>query len=666
MPTTATRRRSAIAAPTVAPVHFRVELADLHAHLLRITLQIAAPASQQQVSLPVWIPGSYLVREFAKHLQGLQATQNGQAVALKQLDKCTWQIACSAQHPLELRYEVYARDSSVRAAWLDAERGFFNGTSLCLRVHGQEELPHALTLLPSKATAAWQVATSLPALNVNRRGFGTYQASSYDELVDCPVTLGRFWIGKFKACGLLHRFVVTGAGPNFDGARLLQDTQRICETQIQFWQGEAPFAEYLFMLHAAHDDYGGLEHRSSTALICKRADLPQLPPDPSTANTPTRQAEGYNTLLGLISHEYFHTWNVKQIRPSGFLHYDYGQENYTDLLWFFEGFTSYYDDLLLRRAGLIDDAAYLKLLGKNINQLQQTPGRWVQTAAQASWDAWVKYYRADENTPNATVSYYGKGALIALCLDLTLRAEGRCTLDDVMRALWQSWNAPPETIGMAKAIDMAKAAGTAKGKYSNKGAKNAPEPHHRSGFTQAGLLAVLQRCSGRSFAAELAQWVHSTDELPLAGLLAQHGIALNLDAAPLAQALGLRLASTAAGSGVHIKTVLRGGPAEAAGLAAGDEWLGVWDANADAKTSLDPPSAGWRLSQLEELPLLTLPGQRVTALISRDKRLLPLAMTMPTASGKGAATACRLTMQDAKALTAWLGNLSKFALRRSA
>jgi predicted metalloprotease with PDZ domain len=200
------------------------------------------------------------------------------------------------------------------------------------------------------------------------------------------------------------------------------------------------------MLNAVDDGYGGLEHRHSTALICTRRDLPQL--------GARKQPEGYTTLLGLISHEYFHTWNVKRMRPAEFARYDYAHENYTRLLWLFEGFTSYYDDLLLRRADRIDDASYLKLLNKTINQVLQTPGRHVQSVADASFDAWVKYYRQDEQTPNTTVSYYTKGALVALCFDLTLRAEGRGTLDLAMRWLWKhSDGGPVDEADFAAALD---------------------------------------------------------------------------------------------------------------------------------------------------------------------------------------------------------------------
>ncbi len=568
---------------TQAALHYTVEVASLHAHLFRVSLTIPTPAAQQIVSLPVWIPGSYLVREFAKNLQQLQARQHGKACALLQQDKCTWTIDSDADAPLSLSYEVYALDNSVRTAWLDASRGFFNGTSLFLRVHGQEQQTHRLQLVPVASQPQWQVATGLHPIKVNKQGFGTYSATHYDELVDCPVELGAFWRGEFTACGVPHQFVVAGALPSFDKERLIADARKICETEIQFWHGakgslqNTPHKRYVFMLNAVDDGYGGLEHRNSTALICGRRDLPRVG-EPKTS-------EGYTTLLGLISHEYFHTWNVKQLRPFELAQYDFTQENYTQLLWFFEGFTSYYDDLLLRRAGVIDDATYFKLLNTTINQVMQTPGRQVQTVAQSSFDAWVKYYRQDENTPNATVSYYTKGALVALCLDLTLRASSAATLDDVMRGLWQRCKAGP--------------------------------------MQETDLLAVLQELTGRSWKKEIKAWVHSTAELPLRALLTAQGLLVHDDEAQMAQRLGLRSVDGAAG--VQIKVILRGGAAERAGLASGDEWLGL-DVGARGQ------GGSWRLNKLDELKVLLGAEKKFTACVSRDKRLLRLPLSLPPKS----------------------------------
>ena len=240
-------------------VHYRVQ-AQPKAHVFEVTLTIDKPQAQQIVSLPVWIAGSYLVREFARHLQHLSARQGRRSVAVHQLDKCSWRIDCAADTPLVLSHEVYAFDNSVRAAWLGRERAFFNGTSLCLRVHGQEHQPHTLEVPPLPGHADWQLATGLTPVKTDKRGFGRYEAADYDELVDCPVEMGAFWSGEFKACGIPHRLVVAGAPPTFDSARLLADTQTICETEIRFWHGKgaaagkkAPHQRYVFMLNVVED-----------------------------------------------------------------------------------------------------------------------------------------------------------------------------------------------------------------------------------------------------------------------------------------------------------------------------------------------------------------------------------------------------------------------------
>lgn len=571
--------------------HYRVEAADPAAHLFHVTLTIPRPQAGQRLSLPAWIPGSYLVREFARHLQKLTARQDGRAVPLHQLDKATWQVDCMPSSPLVIAYEVYAFDNSVRAAWLDSQRGFFNGTSLCLRVHGQAQEPHELELVAPRAYPHWEAATGLEPLKTGKRGFGTYLAEDYDELVDCPVELGAFHAMEFRAGGVPHRIVVAGAAGSFDSERLLADVQKICESQIRFWHDRKrpPFRHYLFMLNAVDDGYGGLEHRNSTALIASRRDLPRL--------GEARMSEGYVTLLGLVSHEYFHTWNVKRLRPAEFAHYEYTGENYTQLLWFFEGFTSYYDDLLLRRAGLIDDATYLKLLTKTCNQVLQTPGREVQSVAQASFDAWVKYYRQDENTANATVSYYTKGALVALCFDLLLRQEGHATLDEVMRALWLRCKGGP--------------------------------------MAEADFAAVLKELGGRAFTRELGAWVHGTRELPLKELLEHHGVQVMEEPAQLQQRLGVRVTET---QGVVMKNVLRGGAAEQAGFAANDEWVGV-----------EVAGAAWRLHKLDDLLLYAGTHRKVTALVARDRRILRLDLTIPSA-----VTTWRLALRDASRAQPWL------------
>ena len=555
----------------MATLAYRVEIEDAHAHLFRVTLTLPAPAERQELSLPVWIAGSYLVREFSRHLSGLQARQGGRAVPLRQTSKCSWEAHCRGRSPLVLSWRVYAFDTSVRVAFLDAERGFFNGPCLFLRAHGREHEPHALTL--AGLPRGWQVATSMRSTGRHR-----FEAGSYEELVDHPVEMGRFWRGEFVAGGVPHELVVTGALPVFDGDRLLAETQRICAAQIEFWHGQGsgradeapPFDRYVFLLNTIGDGYGGLEHRASTALLASRGDLPVL--------GQAEAGEGHVRLLGLISHEYFHAWNVKRLKPADFAALDHGRENYTELLWFFEGFTSYYDDLFVLRSGLIDASRYLKLLGTTISGVLAAPGRKVQSLAQASFEAWIKYYRPDENTPNATVSYYAKGALLALALDLSLRKARKpgASLDALMRSLWRMSRGGP--------------------------------------ISEADILAAVAALGGKALAEELHRWVHGTEDLPLQELLAAAGVAWQADKAGLAQRLGLRVDE--AGGQVRIKQVLQGGAAHRAGLAAGDELLACND---------------WRLRKLDDV-LLTLDlrrPQRLRLLVSRDQRIVTLELQLP-------------------------------------
>ncbi len=613
-------RDDGVAAATAA-IHYRVTLANLHAHLFGVSLYIAKPARQQVLRLPVWIPGSYLVREFARNLQNLQAHQGKHAVAVQQIDKTSWLLECQPDQELRVHYEVYALDNSVRSAWLDATRCFFNGTSLFLGVQGQTTHAHTLELVPHEDLAHWHVATAAEAMAVDPRGFGCYHAPDYDALLDCPVEMGTFWSASFSVHGVPHRFVVSGASASFDGARLIADTRAICEAEMHFWhpeiikndsasrltgkrKGLIPFKNYVFLLNAVADGYGGLEHRNSTALVCKRQDLPMISGTPGTPGD-TPGEEGYNTLLGLISHEYFHSWNVKRLRPVELAQYDYSQENYTQLLWFFEGFTSYYDDLLLLRAHRIDTPTYLKLLAKTINQLAQTPGRTLQSVAQASFDAWTRFYRPDENTPNATVSYYAKGALVALCLDLSLRTEGHSTLDAVMRALWTRCQGGP--------------------------------------MAEHDLQEVLAELGARSYASEISRWVHGTDELPVERLLEQHGIALKYEPAPIAQRLGLRVKE---GRGILVTHVLRGSAAEAAGFASGDEWLAVTPHGTAVQDT-------WRVQALEDLKLYLGAAKKLTATVARDSRLLQLELSLPKPK-----QLLSLSVRDAALAERWLGSRS--------
>ena len=532
--------KKSIAKAPAAGILYSIAALDLAGHMFKVTLTVKSPAAIGQVlSLPAWIPGSYMIREFSRNIVSIRAESEGKAVALAKLDKHSWQAA-PCKGALTLEYDVYAWDLSVRAAHLDQNHGFFNGTSVFLRVLGQEAEPHEVHIVQPKDAACktWRVATTLPELKAKRYGFGSYQAANYDELIDHPVEMGDFALATFKAHGVPHDIVVTGKVPNLDLDRLCRDLKAICETQIAFFEPKtkkAPMDRYVFMTMAVGDGYGGLEHRASTALICARADLP------TTASSSTEIGEGYLKFLGLCSHEYFHTWNVKRIKPAAFTPYDLDRENYTTLLWAFEGFTSYYDDLALLRSGAIERKDWLDLMANTISNVQRTPGRLRQTLAESSFDAWSKFYRPDENTPNAVVSYYAKGALFALALDLTLRSktDGRVSLDDIMRTLW--------------------------------------ERHGKTGIGvgEDDIRTIAEECSGASLKRLFAEGVCGTRDLPLKKLLAAFGVELSLEAAPTAKAPSLGVKTGSDTNEVKLANVFDGGAAQAAGLSAGDILLAI-------------------------------------------------------------------------------------------
>ena len=546
-------------------IEYTINPKDLAGHLFEVSVLVAAPDEQGQVlALPAWIPGSYMIREFSRNIVQIRAESNGRPVALTKIDKHSWRAAPSAG-PLTVVYEVYAWDLSVRAAHLDQTHGFFNGTSVCLRVVGQEDAPHQLDIQPPGDPAArtWRVATSLPELEARRYGFGTYIASGYDDLIDHPVEMGDFALATFKAHGIAHDIVISGRVPNLDMARLQADLKVICETQIAFFEPRskrAPMDRYVFLTMAVGDGYGGLEHRASTALICARADLPT-----TAAAKSAEIGDGYLKFLGLCSHEYFHTWNVKRIKPAAFAPYDLQAETYTPLLWLFEGFTSYYDDLMLVRSKIIGEAAYLKLLGKAIGSALRGSGRTKQSVADSSFDAWGKYYRQDENAPNAIVSYYGKGALIALAFDLTIRAKtgGAKSLDDVMRALWQRYG---------------------RDFYPSVG----------RGVTEAEVEALFDEISGMKLKPLFDKYVRGTADLPLAKLYAPFGVKLADERRSAKPSLDVGLGRD--GADCKLTYVHEGGAAHQAGLSAGDLVMALDGLRVPgAATSLDAMLARYKV-----------------------------------------------------------------------
>ncbi|HWT72643.1 MAG TPA: M61 family metallopeptidase [Oxalicibacterium sp.] len=524
-------------------VHYTIVPRDPAAHLFGVTVTVDRPdPAGQEFSLPAWIPGSYMIREFAKNVVQIAALSGGDRIALAKIDKHTWRAA-PCKGPLTLYYEVYAWDLSVRTAHLDQSHGFFNGTSVFLRVHGNEHVAHVVDIQPPEGEdyAQWRVATAMRQLKGRRYGFGRYAADNYDELIDHPVEMGTFVLASFKAHGTQHDVVFTGRIPNLDLQRIAHDLKKICEAQVALFEPDskrAPMERYVFMTMVVGDGYGGLEHRASTALICSRADLPVVGQKQMT--------DGYRTFLGLCSHEYFHTWNVKRIKPAAFAPYDLASENYTSLLWLFEGFTSYYDDLMLVRSGVIDTGAYLKLLAKTINGVLRGSGRHKQSVAESSFDAWTKYYRQDENSPNAVVSYYAKGSLVALALDLEIRAatKGRKSLDDVMRALWQQY-----------------------------GRDFYMDGESGRGVTDAEVDALFDRVTGLRLKRLLDRWVRGTEDLPLAKLLAPFGIAYADAGRKNKPGLGMRTVRDNADC--KVANVYENGAAHRAGVSAGDVLVAI-------------------------------------------------------------------------------------------
>jgi predicted metalloprotease with PDZ domain len=517
----------------IIPVRYRIRPSNPAAHRFEVACTVAAsdPAGQR-FALPAWIPGSYLIRDFARHIVAIRAEADGKPVPLRKLDKHTWQAApLPNDATLTVTCEVHAWDLSVRGAHLDETHAFFNGCSVFLRVIGQEDAPCLVDIQPpaGRAYRNWRVATALAPARGEKGGagelaFGLYGAESYDELIDHPVEMGHFALARFTAGGIAHRIVISGRH-DADLERLSTDLARVCAWQIALFGAPAPMPHYTFLVTAVGDGYGGLEHRASTALICSRNDLPYVGMQ--------GVSESYRTFLGLCSHEYFHSWNVKRIKPAAFVPYDLERENYTTLLWAFEGFTSYYDDLALLRSGVVELRDWLELSAKTISRVQSTPGRHRQTLAESSFDAWSKFYRPDENTPNAVVSYYAKGALLALALDLKLRAAsaGRVTLDDVMRTLWQRFGKTGQGVG------------------------------------DEDIRRIAEELSGLRLKRFFADAVNGTAELPLKKLLAPFGVTLVWESE---KTPGLGVRTAAEGGELRLATVFDGGAAQAAGLAAGD------------------------------------------------------------------------------------------------
>ncbi len=522
-------------------LRYRVWPKDPAAHLFEVQLNVESPDPDGQVvEMPAWIPGSYMIRDYARHVVAIRSESDGLEVALEKLDKSRWRAAPTTR-PLTVTADIYAYDQSVRGAHLDTTHAYFNGTCMFLSVEGRETLPCELEIVaPDKPVGKnWRVATSLRSKNAEPYGYGIYEARDYDELIDHPVEIGDLQIGEFDVDDIPHAIAIRGK-VRVDMARLCHDLATLCGEHMALLARPSDLDRYLFLLHAPGSGYGGLEHRWSSSLVCARENLPP--------RSDSDVSEGYRTFLGLVSHEYFHLWNVKRMKPSAFTPYNLREETHTSLLWAFEGITSYYDDLALVRSGLISTDSYLELLGRTITRVLRGAGRLRQSVAESSFDAWTKFYKQDANSANAIVSYYAKGSLIALALDLKIRSEcsdSAISLDTVMAECWARWGESGE------------------------------------GMPEDGIETVTAEVTGLDLADFFDAAVRGTGELPLAKLLARFGVSYNLRPAAGRDDKGGKAATKEPGPWLGatlteqngkstFATVPNDSPAEKAGIAPGD------------------------------------------------------------------------------------------------
>ncbi len=500
-------------------LHYQIEFDDYRQHLIHVTLRFLANPTQV-LSLPTWIPGSYLIREFSKHIESVKAyDEAGRQLKINKFEKNKWRLYNTDHELITVEYDVYAYDLSVRGAYVDQSRLYVNPACVCLGLQDQQDSAIEVEVFLPEELKHFQLATGLVSKSLVKGRF-TLKADHYAQLIDAPFELAEQTRFSFEANGIPHEFVVSGQHA-MNAERMKQDLEKICSTEISMF-GSAPFEDYTFMTMATGNSYGGLEHPNSTSLITPRSDLPKL-------NEPEEPSTDYQRFLGLCSHEYFHSWLVKFIRPENFANYDLDQEGYTSLLWIFEGFTSYYDDLILYRSGVISQASYLSLLKGQIDRYLQNPGRFIQSVSESSFDAWIKFYRQDENSNNAGTSYYNKGCLVALSLDLGLRLRGS-SLDALMRRLYEN---------------------TQKGIQVN----------------ERTIVELCNELTGSNWIEQINHLINTTDELPLDQLFPEFGLSYRLKNEK-ALPFGLKLVDKP--EGVLIQQVRREGTGAIAGLSAND------------------------------------------------------------------------------------------------
>lgn len=414
-----TPKPTPVAAKPVPPeISYTVSMPKPATHLLEVEMRVswAQMPDQTELKMPVWTPGSYLVREYSRHVQAFVAKDaNGGDLKWRKTSKNTWQVDSKGVKEFVARYKVYSNELTVRTNELNDEHAFWNNTALLFFVKDQLKVSPTVRVIPF---GNWKVATGLPAVPGAEN---TFKADDYDVLYDAPFEVSDYKEFKFDVLGKPHRYVITGEG-NYDPKKLVADTAKIVEEGAKIFGGELPYNDYTFILNLRGG--GGLEHLNSTALQTNRFGF-----------KPDARYKGF---LGLVAHEHFHLWNVKRIRPDALGPFDYENENYTKLLWVAEGATEYYSNILLLRAGLITQREFLAQRAGGIQQLQARPGRFETSLEESSFDAWIKFYRPDENAVNNQISYYDKGEIVNMMLDMSIRSAsgGTKSLDDVMRYLW--------------------------------------------------------------------------------------------------------------------------------------------------------------------------------------------------------------------------------------
>lgn len=520
MTTKSSAQKSPAATSRALPeISYTVSMPKPATHLLEVEMRLRYPSAVDAVELkmPVWTPGSYLIREYARHVQDFAVRDAaGRPLGWEKINKNTWRIATKSAHELVASYRVYANELTVRTNELNDEHAFWNNAALLMYPKDALAAPSTVRVVPF---GDWKVATGLPRVAGEEN---TFRAENFDILYDSPFEVSNFNEITFEVRGKEHRFVVTGEG-NYDLKAIARDTAKIIEECYKIF-GELPYNNYVFILNLRGG--GGLEHLNSTALQWNRFGF--------------RPAARYRAFLNLVAHEYFHLWNVKRIRPDALGPFDYENENYTKLLWVAEGATAYYEGLLLRRAGLVSEREFLADKARLITDLQSRPGRFQTSLEEASFDAWIKYYRQDENSVNNQISYYDKGEIVNMLLDITIRSAsgGSKSLDDVMRYLYDN--------------------------FYKKG-KN---------YTPADYQKIAEMMAGRSLEDFFAKYVRGRDEIDYDAILS--GIGLRLTATIPGKGRGYLGAETAEDNGrLIVRTVPAGTPAYEQGLNTGDQIVAI-------------------------------------------------------------------------------------------